>query len=454
MNKKTGRYLAWTVLNRVETEASYANLALPELFTESGSVERREKAFCTELVYGTLRHMLKIDYILGRLLSRPFGSLPVAVRNLLRIALYQLLILREIPERAVCHSAVAMIKDSQYRGLAPLVNGVLRNYLRLGEQLVFPDPRADRLNYLSIEYSHPLWLVERWLRRFGPEKTEAILRADNERPPLTVRLNQHREDIPALRQALENEGIGCQPGRWLPEAMNLAALPLALEETAAFRDGKFTPQDESSMLVAHLLQPLPGEFILDLCAAPGGKSTHMAELMQDRGRIVSLDDHPHKVTLITKNARRLGLHSIYPALGDARQFALPQGELADAVLVDAPCSGTGVLRRRVDARYRRQPEELGQLAELQREILSNAALLVRPGGRLVYSTCTLEPEENQIQSEWFIKDHTDYELADYRNYLPVKIEADLEEPHRKWVTVLPGGNGGDGFFICRFNRKR
>lgn len=454
MNKKTGRYLAWMVLNRVETEASYANLALPELFTESGILERREKAFCTELVYGTLRHLLKIDYILGRLLSRPFGSLPVAVRNLLRIALYQLLILREIPERAVCHSAVALIKDSQYRGLAPLVNGVLRNYLRRREQLVFPDPRADRLNYLSIEYSHPLWLVERWLRRFGPEKTEAILRADNERPPLTVRLNQHREDIPALRQALENEGIGCQPGRWLPEALNLAALPLALEETAAFREGKITPQDESSMLVAHLLQPLPGEFILDLCAAPGGKSTHMAELMRDRGRIVSLDDHPHKVTLITKNARRLGLHSLHPALGDARQFTLPQGELADAVLVDAPCSGTGVLRRRVDARYRRQPEELGQLAELQREILSNAALLVRPGGRLVYSTCTLEPEENQNQSEWFIKDHPDYELADYRDYLPVEVEADLEEPRRKWVTVLPGGNGGDGFFICRFNRKR
>jgi 16S rRNA (cytosine967-C5)-methyltransferase len=455
MNKKTGRQLAWTVLNRVATEASYVNLALSELFAESGAVEQREKAFCTELVYGTLRHLLKIDHILGRLLSRPFGSLPVAVQNLLRIGLYQLLFLREIPERAVCHSAVALIKDSQYRGLAPLINGVLRNYLRVGEQLVFPDPDNDRLNYLSIEYSHPLWLVKRWLQRFGPEKTEAILRADNERSPLTVRLNRRRGDIPTILQALEAEGIGWQPGRWLPEAVNLAALPMALEETAAFRSGTITPQDESSMLVAHVLQPLPGEFILDLCAAPGGKSTHMAELMGDRGRIVSLDDYQHKVGLITKNARRLGLQSIHPTLGDARKFSLPQGERADAVLVDAPCSGTGVLRRRIDARYRRQPEEVGQLAELQREILHNAALWVRPGGRLIYSTCTLEPEENQDQSEWFIQNHPDYELADCRNYLPEKIGVDKEEPRRKGLTILPGGAAGsDGFFICRFNRTR
>jgi 16S rRNA (cytosine967-C5)-methyltransferase len=454
MNKKTGRQLAWTVLNRVAIAASYANLALTELFAESGPVEQREKAFCTELVYGTLRHLIKIDYILGRLLSRPFGSLPVAVQNLLRLGLYQLLFLPEIPERAVCHSAVALLKDSKYRGLAPLVNGVLRQYLRIREQLVFPDPQNDRSTYLSIEYSHPLWLVKRWLQRFGAEKTEAILRADNERPPLTVRLNQRQGDIAAILQTLENEGIAWQPGRWLPEAVNLAPLPQALEETAAFRNGKITPQDESSMFVAHLLQPLPGEFILDLCAAPGGKSTHMAELMRDRGQIVSLDDHRHKVALITQNARRLGLQSIHPVLGDARKFNLPQGELADAVLVDAPCSGTGVLRRRVDARYRRRPEEVAQLAELQREILYNAALWVRPGGRLIYSTCTLEPEENQDQAEWFIKNHPHFELADYRDYLPENIGAEWEEPHRKWLTILPGGAGGDGFFICRFNRSK
>jgi 16S rRNA (cytosine967-C5)-methyltransferase len=454
MNKPTGRQLAWTVLNRIETEKSYTNLALQIILEEFGEVERREKAFCTELVYGTLRHLLKIDYILERLLNRPLKLLPVSVKTMMRLALYQLIYHQEIPERAVCYSAVDLIKDSKYRGLASLVNGVLRNYLRIRNQILFPDPQNDLPKFLSIEYSHPLWLVERWLTRFGRERTEAILRAGNERPPLTVRLNPTQGEIPAILAALESEGMVCRPGWLLPEAVNLENLPVSIEETAAFQTGKITPQDESSMLVAHILQPVPGEFILDLCAAPGGKSTHMAELMRNQGRIISLDDHPHKVALITKNAQRLALSSIHPKLGDARKFSLANGELADAVLVDAPCSGTGVLRRRVDARYRRQPEDLRQLADLQREILGQASLWVKPGGRLIYSTCTLETEENQDQSGWFIKNHPEFELADYREYLPEKIVSCLKDSNQKWVTILPGQTGGDGFFICRFNRRR
>ncbi|HYH03798.1 MAG TPA: 16S rRNA (cytosine(967)-C(5))-methyltransferase RsmB, partial [Bacillota bacterium] len=292
-----------------------------------------------------------------------------------------------------------------------------------------------------------------WLERFGPERTEALLKTNNERPPLTVRIKQPEQYREKVATTLVEEGIKAAPGDYLSEALNLLELPHSLEESAAFKKGWITPQDESSMLVAHLVNPKPGEFIVDLCAAPGGKSTHLAELMNDQGSIISLDDHPHKVNLIKENARRLNLTAIQPQVADARTFILPGKGQADAVLVDAPCSGTGVLRRRVDARYRREFKDLDQLAQLQREILQQAATLVKPGGRLVYSTCTLEPEENQKQSEWFLANHPDFELADYRAYLPGNLSNYLETEGQWWVTLLPATNGGDGFFICRFNRR-
>jgi 16S rRNA (cytosine967-C5)-methyltransferase len=454
MNNQTGRALAWQVFNQIETEQAYANLALQKVLAEAGAVPQREKALCTELVYGTLRHLLKLDYFLGRLLSRPLNSLKPPVKNLLRLALYQLIYLPEIPERAVCHSAVELVKMSKYSGLAALVNGVLRNYLRIGKTLVLPDQSQDLTGYLVVEYSHPGWLVERWLHRFGPERTVAILKANNERPPLTVRANRLAADRAALLGELQQSGVEYAAGLFLSEALHLRNLPVAFEALDAFQSGKITPQDESSMLVAHLVNPQPGETIIDLCAAPGGKSTHMAELMQDQGQIFSLDDHSHKVELIAANARRLKLTAINPILGDARNFALPAGAAADAVLVDAPCSGTGVLRRRVDARYRRTAAEIAQLATLQREILNQAASLVKPGGRLVYSTCTLEPEENQQQIEAFVAAHPEFTAIAWQPFLPATLLTYLEDPGQKWATILPTPAGGDGFFICRLERQR
>ena len=451
---KNGRELAWLTLNRIETEQAYASLALQAVLAENAGADQREKAFCTELVYGTLRWLLKLDFMLGRLLNRPLNSLPPAVKNVLRLALYQIVFLTAIPERAVCHSTVELVKRSRFRGLAGLVNGVLRNFLRNQAGYELPDRRQDLAAYLEVAYSHPRWLVERWLQRFGAAQTETILQVNNQRPPLTVRLKQPATFGETTLATLRQEGFKFNSGKWLPEALNLTELPRALEASTAFRRGWLTPQDESSMLVAHLLNPLPDELIIDLCAAPGGKSTHLAELMHDRGRIISLDDHPHKVNLIKENACRLNLTAVEAVVGDARHFRLPENQQADAVLVDAPCSGTGVLRRRVDARYRRRPQDLVQLADLQREILDQAATLVKPQGRLVYSTCTLEPEENQKQIEWFLRNHPEFELADYRAYLPGRLPNYLEVPDQRWITLIPVPDGGDGFFICRFNRLK
>ena len=451
----SGRILARMVLDRVEQNESYANLALHEVLAGHPQVEQRERAFCTELVYGTLRNLLKIDFILGRLLSRPLPSLKVPVKNTLRVAIYQLLFLPEIPERAVCHAAVEQVKASRFSGLAGMVNGVIRSFLRTRNQLSWPDRDSQPVEFLSVTYSHPAWLVERWLNRWGWELTERLLAIDNEKPPLTVRMNRLRSDFADLRRELTAAGVELANGRWLDEALTVQSLPGALEDLVAFRDGKLFAQDESSMLVAHLVNPSPGETVIDLCAAPGGKSTHLAELMNNSGTVYSIDDHPHKINLIAENAARLGISVIAPQLADARQFGPPDTATIDAILVDAPCSGTGVLRRRVDARYRRQPEDSAELIRLQREILDHAAELVKPGpgGRIVYSTCTLEPEENQEQIRWFCEKHPEFQPVNWRGFLPSRLVADLADATAPWANVLPSSGGGDGFFLCRLEAR-
>ncbi len=454
MSRTTGRELALEALELILSEGAYANQALERVLKNSTDLERREKAFCTSLVYGVLRHLYKIDFYLGRLLSRPLKSLKLPVQNRLRLGLYQLIYLTEIPARAVCHTAVEEIKQSRYAGLAGLLNGVFRSYLRREEELkqLLWAERTDLVKFLSIEYSHPQWLISRWLARFGEQVTKEILQANQTEPPLTIRVNQLNSDPDTLREKLSSYGIEVTPSIWQRQALSLMNLPGSLEELTEFQNGEFFVQDESSMWVAPLLAPQPGETILDLCAAPGGKSTHLCELMQDQGRVISLDQHQHKVGLIAENAQRLRLQSLQPLLGDARQFKPDQG-LMDAVLVDAPCSGTGVLRRRVDARYRKRPEEIHELVVLQREILNHAATLVRPGGRIVYSTCSIEIEENQVQIQDFLAAHPDFQAVPYQDYLPQELPRFQAEAEESWLTFLPRINAGDGFFICRLERK-
>ncbi len=452
MSNLSGRHLARLVLDQYEIENAYINLALTRVLNEFNQTEQREKAFCSELVYGVLRHLLKIDFILGRLLSRPLDSLKPTVKNILRIAVYQLLQFSDTPEHAVVHSAVEEIKKTKFSGLAGLVNGVLRSFLRMSKRVAMPERDLDPVSYLTIEYSHPNWLVERWLDRFGKETTESILKTNNQQPPLSVRINQHLVKCSDFKAELTEQGILWHSGRFLEEAITLHDLNSSLEQLTVFQEGKIFVQDESSMLVARLIDPHPQETIIDLCAAPGGKSTHLAELTNDRCRILSIDDHPHKIDLIKENASRLKLRCIEPILGDARNIFNGDDIVADAVLVDAPCSGTGVLRRRIDARYRRRSEDIKDLSVLQREILHQAASLVRPGGRLVYSTCTLESEENQEQIKWFIANHPDFVIEPYAEFLPSGLEESLPDKTPQWLTLLPVPGGGDGFFMCRLKR--
>lgn len=450
MTKLSGRELAVLALNRIESNDAYANLALTEVLRENAAADKREKAFATELVYGVVRNRLKLDYLLNQLLARPLKQSALTVKNVLRLSLYQLIYMKDIPERAVLHSAVEYVKNSKFSGLSGVTNAVLRNYLR-GKTEIKLTAIDERL---SLEYSMPLWLVQRWLNLFGNDITEQILRVSNQRAPLSVRVNTHLTTVEAAKTALTAEGFTVLDGAILEEALQLENLPDSLEKSPSFIAGHLFPQDESSMLCARLLQPQPGETVIDMCAAPGGKSTHLAQLMQNRGSVCSVDIYPHKAELIAQNAKRLKLDCIKPQVGDGTTYSLPDGSLADRILVDAPCSGTGVFRRRADSKYRKTPEDITSLVSLQREILDNAARQLKPGGVLVFSTCSLEPEEDEEQITRFLRDYPQFELEDYRDFLPQAVQRYAWQAEQKWLKVLPSEVGGDGFFLCRMRKNQ
>ena len=365
MTKGSGRAIALDALTSIEEQGAYANRILNSLFAHR-QPEAQEKRLATELVFGTLRHFKYVDFILNRLLSKELSALPSTVRGVLRLSLYQLLLTAH-PAYAVVNEAVDLVKQSKYRGLSPLVNAVLRSYLRQQQKTDFalPDLVQDPIGHLTIVHSHPRWLVERWVPRWGVERTHQLVEANNTPAPLSIRTNTLLTSRTALMAALGQAGLESVPVPTVPEALRimngqeLTAIPL-------WAAGHYYIQDEASMLVAHLLAPAAGEVIADLCAAPGGKTTHLAQLMQNTGQIYALDQYPHKTTLIVENAHRLQIKIIETLTTDARSWR-PSKPL-DGILLDAPCTGTGVLRRRPDIRWRRQPADLRELVSLQQAL--------------------------------------------------------------------------------------
>ncbi|NLW58884.1 MAG: 16S rRNA (cytosine(967)-C(5))-methyltransferase RsmB [Firmicutes bacterium] len=445
--KSSGRELALDALIAIAEEGAYANRILNALFA-NGQPEEKEKRLATELVFGTLRHRSMLDFLLNRLLTKELSALPTAIREVLRLSLYQL-IFTNLPAYAVVNEAVALTKGGKYRGLSRLVNGVLRNYLRRRQELAAALPAFDQdpIGHLTIVHSHPHWIIQRWVRRWGAETTHRLVEANNAPAPLSVRTNTLRLSRDELLAAMAKAGLAAEPVSAIPEAIRLKS-GRDLTGNPLWAAGYFYVQDEASMLVAHLLAPEPGTVVADLCAAPGGKTTHLAQLMNNRGRIYALDQYEHKTGLIAENARRLGIGIIEPITTDARRWC-PAGPV-DGILLDAPCTGTGVLRRRPDIRWRRQPADLASLVARQRELLYHAASLLKPGGRLVYSTCSLESEENEDQIRRFLADHPDFRVD-----LPDNFATDfpLDRMAEGYLT-LPRVDGPDGFFMTRLVKSK
>lgn len=452
MRKCRARDVALDVLIRVEKHQSYSNLELNRILRRS-ALTSLDRQLVTTLVYGTLQRRNTIDWILSPFVSKKLRNLDMWVRELLRMSVYQLTYLDKVPTRAAIHEAVEIAKRRGHRGVASFVNAVLRNVQRQGDRLHFTH-HMDEVRRLSLEHSHPEWLIKRWLEAWDAETVASICQANNEPPSHTLRVNPMKISRQDLKAKLERD---------YPEAhirySDIAAQGLITQglgnigNSTWHENGWCSIQDESSMLVGDVLNPTPGASVIDLCAAPGGKATHLAELMHGRGTVHAFDIHEHKIHLIEAHAKRLGLHNITAKRTDARDLPRRLSKRFDYVLLDAPCSGLGVIRRKPEIKWRQSAQDIASLAELQRQLLVAAAQLVKPGGVFVYSTCTLEPQENEQQIAWFLERYPAFKLdAGLADELPKPVvEKNLIGTGQ--LRIFPQDFHSDGFFIARLQRE-
>lgn len=407
--------------------------------------DSRDSGFIVELVYGVLRNRSRIDWLLERHSSKPLSSTDDWTRNILRLAAYQLLFLDKVPASAAVNTATELAKS--FGRKSGYVNGLLRTLERNKDQLPLPDDK-DPAKRLSLIYSHPHWLVKRWIRRIGPERTGEILRNNNKPAPLIIRSNRLKQTRNELVSLLQSQGAEVRKTTYSPDGIEIISSP-GLTNLPAFQEGRFMVQDEAAQLAGMLLAPQPGDTILDACAAPGGKTMHLAEMMGDRGRIIALESDKKRIGKICENAKRLGISIIEPKEGDASTF---RKGIYDRILIDAPCSGLGVLRRHPDGRWTKSAEDLAERSKLQKKILDNCAGILKPCGVLVYATCTTEPEENENIIQSLLDKHSNFKVNDPRQYLPAAA-ADLVGDDLFFRT-FPNAAMMDGFFAARMTRGK
>lgn len=440
------RIVVIKTLTDMEERKAFSNIKLNYYFKKY-DLNPKDRAFSAEILYGTLRWKLKIDYLIQRFSRIKLEKISVWTLNCIRAAVYQIFFMSKVPEFAAVNEAVniAKIKD---KNAAPFVNGVLRNILR-NKNLFNDICEKDRIKRLSIEYSHPEWFVRKFIKIFGEEFLIDLMKKNNTPSELTIRINNIKTNREHLMQLLMDKGVEVEFGK-LEESLILKGFNL-IEKSSIFNEGLLTIQDESSMLVANVLDPKPGEKILDLCSAPGGKTTHIAQKMNNIGEIIAFDIHEHKLELVNQNAKRLGMTIIETKLKDATVFMEEYIDYADRVLVDAPCSGLGLIRKKPEIRWNVHQQDIDALTNIQYQILSNASKYVKKNGVIVYSTCTISMEENEDILNRFLFENKNYELVNICTYLPEKMMSDTCK--EGYVKLFPNVHDTDGFFISKLRRK-
>ena len=438
------REIALNILNEVYLQKAYANISLSRQLQKS-QVSDQDRRFITELVYGTVKAGDTLIWILKKFINRPLHKIEPTIVNLLRLGIYQIVFMDKVPNSAACNESVNLAKKVSNQGSAKFVNGVLRNLIRHPKKYIFPT--GNKASELAIREQHPLWLVKAFIHTFGSEAAIQLCKFNNTNAPLVLRTNTLKITREALLSQLTQCGCEVSPSKLAPEGI-ICKSHSALSNLKPLQEGLAQVQDESSMLVAHVVAPNEGDFIIDTCSAPGGKTTHIAALMKNKGKIIAGDIHEHKLKLIKDNADRLNIDIIEPKLLDARQIGEKYPEMADKVLVDAPCSGMGVLRRKPDSRWNKTAAIFEELPSLQLEILESAAKAVKPNGALIYSTCTIMPQENIDIINKFLEKHPEFVLEDINKYLPFK-----SKNKQKTLQLMPYKDNTDGFFIARMSKK-
>ena len=441
----TSRQCAFLALKAVHRGA-YANVALDRVLKKT--LSDADRRLVTELVYGCTRQARSLDALIDQLAQKPASQQPPDLRTILHLGLYQLRYLQQIPVSAAVNTTVDLVKRNHMGGLSGFVNGLLRHYARLqsqGDPLQLPQ---DPVSRLGILHSYPDWIIEVWLDPLGASATEQLCRYFNYPPALDLRVNPLRADFKTVQTQLESVGILSEPLPPLPQTLRLQGNTGPIQALPGFNQGWWTVQDASAQLVSHFVDPQPGSTVIDLCAAPGGKAIHLAELMQGQGMVWACDRNAARLRKLQQTLKRLHLDIVKPVTGDSRQLAT-QLPVADYVLVDAPCSGLGTLHRHADARWRQTPAKVKELARLQSELLAAAAQLLQPSGTLVYATCTLHPSENEAVVQQFLTQHPHWQLTPP---LSESIVSAFAEPEG-WVKIWPHQRAMDGFFMARFRRN-
>ncbi len=438
--ERTGRQAAYEGILRMTKSKAYSNLLLDNILSEVPS--RQERQFAAQLFYGVLERDITLRWIIQSLTGKPVHKLDAEVVAALELALYQLNWMDSIPDAAAVNESVNLIKHSRKKSAAGFVNGVLRSFIRGDKAIPLPD---DPLKRAEIAYAMPAWILSLWQRDYGIETAIHLARECLGRPPLQLRVNTICSDRETVRQELEGLGVRAENHPLLKDALTVSGTG-AVGELPPMKEGRCYVQDAASQLCALAVDPKPGDTVFDLCAAPGGKSFTMAQLMRDTGRILAFDLHEHRTKLIRDGAERLHLHSIQASAADASVYH-PELGAADRVLCDVPCAGLGVIRRKPEIR-RKTPEEIAALSEIQFRILNNAASYLRSGGILVYSTCSLNKDENDRIAAAFLAAHPDFIPAP----LP-EIFRTLADRDANTVTLMPQNGNYDGFYIARFMKR-
>lgn len=436
------RGLAVKILNRVERSDSYLERLLENEMRNSELVGP-DKALLYELVHGVVRWMGRLDWILNGFYKGQFSKAIPNLKNGLRVALYQILFLERIPDHASVNEAVEFVKKLQGQKPADLTNAILRNIIRSKNAIRYPDPDEDLIGYLAAYYSHPSWMVKRYVARFGREEAEKLLNTNNEKPYLTLRINLLKTSIEEFKKLLDSVGLKYSVGKYFPEFVQLQNLT-NITAWEYFAKGYFNIQDESTGLACRLLDVSENMRVLDLCSAPGGKTAYITVLMKDKGEVVAIDKFESRLSLVEQNLNRLGITSVKPIAMDAREY---KDDLFDRVLADVPCTGTGTLSKKPDIKWKKDIFDLRKLNDLQYSLACKAAELVKPGGAFVYSTCSIEPEENFEIVKKFLDNHPNYKLDRADNKFPQDL---IDE--NGCIQTLPHLHRMDGAFAARIIR--
>lgn len=427
------RELILDVLLEITKNGEYSHIAIKNTLDKYQYLEKQERSFLTRVCEGTLENMILIDYIINQFSKVKVNKMKPVIRCILRSSVYELKFMDSVPVSATCNEAVKLAQKKGFHNLKGFVNGVLRNISRNLEQISMPDETKEPVKWLSVKYSIPEWLIEKWQKQYDKAQLEEMFQAFLEKSATSIRVNTEKTTKEALVKELEAENITVMDNEEVPNALYIDGYDF-LSGITAFQEGKFYVQDLSSMLVSLWAQPKEGAQVIDVCAAPGGKSIHMAELLHGTGMVEARDLTEYKVSLIEENIERCGLKNIRAKQADARILEKDSMKTADIVIADLPCSGLGVIGKKPDIKYKMSEEKCAQLAALQREILHTVQNYVKSGGVFMYSTCTINPQENEENVQCFLKEHADFELERQQQILPKK-----------------GKN--DGFFLARMVRK-